>query len=262
MAGAYEATIKPSYRFLRSLYLGVAAQKDKDLPHGAVTVLIANDDEFSVEAKLNSQGLLSGVSKLYAKLPLNDGTKVKFQIQADGSLLITSPTPTTPAAPATSAIVSAAGTASSPPRAAAEPKTVFAAQALNHIHIEPFRPESLDNWEPENETDVYLAFGVLQEFTDYQYCCATSISLLRKLGAKYSAATKPDAIVIDRRTDQYLMAEWKKYSADFKLNHKPEDVDLLVCWDDNEPDKTGLPRQVVILHNVARQALQAKLGPE
>ncbi len=72
-----------------------------------------------------------------------------------------------------------------------------------------FRPESLDTWKPETETDVYVAFGVLHEFTDFKYCCGASKAILEKLGADYDGTAKPDAILIDRVTDEYLMAEWK-----------------------------------------------------
>jgi hypothetical protein len=249
VAGDYEATVKPSYIDLRSIYVGAAALKDEHLTPGTITVLIEDDPEFSVEGTLNAQGLLSGMAKLYSKLPLPDGTKIAFAVQADGSIIVRSPKP--PAVPP------------APGAGAAEaPKTVFEVKHLKHIHIEAFRPENLDNWEPETETDIYLAFGVLQDFTDFQYCCGASKALLTKLGASYEEAAKPDAILIDRKSDQYLMAEWKKHSADFKVNHKPDDVDVLVCWHDNELDKKKLPPRVVALHSVAKKAAEAKLGVE
>lgn len=123
---------------------------------------------------------------------------------------------------------------------------------LAHIHIEPFRPENLNHWNPETETDVYMAFGVLQEFTDYRYCCGASADLLRRLGATYQ--TKPDAVLISRLDDHYLMAEWKMKSSDFKSNHLPSDVDVVVCWVDDEPDKSKLPPTTLALRDVARLA--------
>lgn len=246
MPGNYDATVKPSYIDLRSVYVGAAALKDDHLTPGLVTVLIEDDDEFSVEGTLNAQGLLSGMAKLYAKLPLADGSKIQFAVQPDGSIVVKSPKP-------------ASGGPSAP---AQVPETVFETKHLKHVHIEAFRPENLDNWEPETEADVYLAFGVLQEFTDFQYCCGASTALLQKLGANFDDAPKPDAVLIDRRTDQYLMAEWKKHSTDFKINHKPEDVDVLVCWHDNELDRSKLPPRVVVLRSVAKKAAGAKLGAE
>ena len=139
------------------------------------------------------------------------------------------------------------------------PKTLFARDNYRHIHLEPFRPENLHTWEPETEADVYLAFGVLQEFTDFQYCCGASKAVLDKLGANYTDSSKPDAILIDRTTDEYLMAEWKKHSSDFKANHKKDDVDVLVCWNDNETQRDALPPQVLALHSVAKIAAQTAL---
>jgi hypothetical protein len=244
MPGDYETTVRPAYIELRSIYVG--AQARGELAPGPVTVLIEDDDEFSVEGTLNAQGLLSGMAKLYATLPLLQGTRVHFAVQADGSIVVKSPKPSDGV----------------PPAAVVGGETVFEAKRFKHLHFEIFRPENLDNWEPESETDVYLAFGVLQEFTDFQYCCGVSKALLDKLGATYAESAKPDAILIDRNTDQYLLAEWKRLSVDYKLNHGPEDVDVLVCWHDNELDKARLPRRVLALHSIAKKAAGTKLGDE
>jgi len=234
---SFETTIKESYLELRSIYI----VKEAGLEPGKITVLIEGQPDFSAEGKLNSQGILSGMAKLYKKLSLKVEAKLKFSVTNDKNLLIEPPPlelpiPTSPEPPPV--------------------QTVFEAKNLRYIHIEPFRPENLDNWEPENETDVYLAFGVLQDYTDYQYCCAASQALLNKLGAKYENSSKPDAILIDRASDQYLMAEWKKLSSDFKSNHKPEDVDVLVCWIDDETERGSLPKHVLALHSVAKKAAQ------
>jgi hypothetical protein len=241
----YTCTIKPSYQELRSLYIGADARKDDHFTVGKVTASLAADPDFSIEGTMSAAGYLSGMAKLYKKLNLQDCSEVQYEFTDDGSLVIH--TPTVPAAPA-------------PPEAEEEAKTVFQTQQLKHICIEPFRPENLNTWEPETEPDIYLAFGVLQDFTDYQYCCGASQSLLTKLGATYEDTAKPDAILIDRISDEYVMAEWKKYSSDYKSNHKPEDVDVLVCWTDNETDRTVLPRKVLALHSVAKIAAETTLA--
>lgn len=235
----FTCTIKRSYSELRSLYIGVDGRKHSNYRTGKVTVFLANDAGFSIEGTLNSAGYLSGMAKLYKKLNLLEGTEVKYSILEDGSIKILSPEI------APEPVIT---------RGSTEIKTVFQAKQLKHIHIEPFRPESLNTWEPETETDIYLAFGVLQQFTDYQYCCGASKALLTKLGALYDDSSRPDAILISRITDEYMMAEWKKYSSDFKLNHKADDVDVLVCWLDDELDRPSLPRTVLALHNVAKVA--------
>lgn len=247
---AYMARITPSYVSLRSLYLGTEAMKHEHLEPGMVTALLEDDDDFAIEGKLNPQGYLSGMAKLYRRLTLKAGMELAFDVNDDGNLIITPPEPLPDEGDAVEL--------EPPPKA----ETVFARMGLKRIHIEPFRPENLDNWEPENETDVYMAFGVLQEFTDFQYCCATSKALLDRLGALYQdeGAAKPDAILIDRTTDEYLMAEWKKFSSDYKSNHGPQDVDVLVCWHDNEKDRTVLPPRVLALHGVAKTAAITKLG--
>ena len=120
--------------------------------------------------------------------------------------------------------------------------------------------ENLNNWEPETETDVYMAFGVLEEYTDYKYCCGVSQSLLSKLGAQYEERSKPDAILISRISEAYLMAEWKKKSSDYKINHNPADVDVLVVWHDDEEDRSSLPYHALCLKTIARVAATAVLA--
>ena len=244
----YETTITPSYIQLRSIYIGAEVPKTQLKP-GQVTVLLADDPEFSVVGKLNQQGLLTGMAKLHKHLDLRDGTRVEFSIGGEDSITIHLPNPPIPRA------VDEGALEFSP-----EPQTVFEKNNLKHIHIEAFRPENLENWAPETETDVYLAFGVLQELTDFLYCCGVNKGVIAKLGANYDGLSMPDAILIDRTNDQYLMAEWKKLSSDFKTNHKPGDVDVLVCWLDDESDQSRLPPRVLALHSVAKTAAEIKLA--
>jgi hypothetical protein len=244
MPEVYETHVKSSYAALRSLY--VPAPALRRLAPGPITVLIENDDEFSVQGTLNLQGQLSGMAKLYAKLSLRVGTPVHFVVKESTAVVIRSPLPP----------------AGSLPDSVGTLQTVFEQRQLRHLHFEVFRPENLDNWEPETETDIYLAFGVLQDFTDFQYCCGVSKALLTKLGANYEESAKPDAILIDRNTDQYLLAEWKKYSTDYKLNHAAADVDVLVCWHDNELDRTKLPIRILALRSIAKTAAGTKLSDE
>ncbi len=133
-------------------------------------------------------------------------------------------------------------------------KTVFQRQQLRHLHVEPFTFGNLRSWTPHTEADVYMVFGVLSEYTDYRYCCGASKALLQKLG--YKADTKPDAILIDRTTDEYLMAEFKVNSKEFASNHKPEDVDVLICWEHDGGANEKLPKRVVALRTLLEQAIQ------
>lgn len=241
----FKAQVTPAYVKLRSLYLDATAWASGLLEPGTTTVLLDKDRSFSIEGKLNSRGGLSGMAKLYNLLRLKEGMQVDYSISARNTIVILSP-----AIPPATAI-------SSTPSPAAQESTVFERKKLVHIHIEPFRAESIRHWEPETETDVYLAFGVLQEFTDYQYCCGASKALLVRLGAYDEQGSKPDAILIDRSTQQYLMAEWKMRSSDFASNHKPQDIDVLVCWIHDEGDSSKLPRRVLSLKDIAKEAAAA-----
>jgi hypothetical protein len=239
MSAKREVIIKSSYVDLRSFHLGSVVIKDDGLLPGRVTVRLEQDADFSTEGTIDARGFLSGMAKVYKRLNLAAGSKLEFSVANSALVVIHSPSPSAPVAPTAD--------------------TIFDRCKLKHIYLEPFRPGNLHTWEPENETDVYLVFGVLQEHTDYQYCCAASKQLLDRLGANYSDKSKPDAVLIDRVTGQYLMAEWKKFSSDFKSNHAAGDVDVLVCWQDQETDRTKLPPRVLALQKVAREAAELAL---
>ena len=68
--------------------------------------------------------------------------------------------------------------------------------------------------------------------------------------------TKPDAVLIERATGQYLIAEFKMTAKEFTLNHSRDDIDVLVCWDNNETDLTGLPPVVLGLRSLLEKAVK------
>lgn len=244
MAGPFETSITPSYLQLKAINIGVPRIRDGAITPGLVTVTMEGDPDFTTQGTLSPQGILSGMAKLHYQLALVAGDILRFSIPRPGRdpLIVVHPMPDGRGRDSTPSTV---------PSSAAL-KRLFTRKGFRHIHIEPFRPEGLGSWEPKTETDVYLAFGVLQEYTNFRYCCGTSSAILAKLGADYSGSSKPDAILIDRTTDEYLMAEWKMNSSAFKSNHSSDDVDVLVCWLDDETNRSVLPPTVLSLFEIAR----------
>ncbi len=244
----YTTKITDSYRKIRSLYLGKSMKQlkfeDDTLP-STVTVIIDKVVDFSATGTLQSTGQLSGMSPLYKQLALTPGDEIQYGINSAREVVINS--------------VNGTPQTTQSPTQTSSTETVMDRLNLRHVHFEAFRPENLDSWEPENETDVYLAFGVLQENTDYQYCCAASKNVLDKLGYSTEMTTKPDAILIDRYTDEYLLAEFKKNSKSFSSNHKKDDVDVLVCWFDDDHGNEELPNVVLNLEAVAEEVVKANL---
>jgi hypothetical protein len=245
MSNIVRATITEGYKKLYSLYFGRAEIERAGLVAGTVTMLIKDVGGFSSQGTLNPNGTLSGMARVYSQLNLQVGDEVSCEVEGPDQVFVTG--------------VSQAGRAaqSTPSPLAAptgERTTVFQAQRLKSVHIELFRPENLNLWSPEGEPDVYMAFGVLQEYTRYRYCCATSQRLLNRLGFK--AETKPDAILVDDNTGEYVVAEFKMQSSSFSANHQPDDVDVLIVWDHDEDDRSKLPPDVVCLREIAREAAQ------
>lgn len=235
--------ITEAYKRVYVLYLRQALVA-KELEAGSITVIVKDVDDFSAEGSLNSQGSLSGMASVYEKLNLQPGNVVNY-IAVNSHTISIINIQKAERSPFTEPVE-----AISEARDTNQKNGVFSEKKLNHIHIEMFTPENLRRWNPENEPDVYMVFGLLQAYTKYRYCCATSKSLLDKLG--YTADSKPDAILVDDTTKEYLIAEFKMKSSAFKSNHKKEDIDVLIVWDDDELEKWTLPSTVLCLRDIAR----------
>ncbi len=269
MAEVKEVILSGSYPGLYAIPLGKEMVKRGILSPGKHAVTIEGIENFTAEGTLSQSGVLTGMAKLYTALKLREGHALRLRIDKteDGDPAITVLQASTQSRPYTftetqngysTTTSEAAVTNNLFSHTLSEP--VFKKKQLRHMYIEPFRAENLNHWEPETETDVYMAFGVLQIYTNYEYCCGASKAMLMKLGANYSDTSKPDAILIDRTTSEYVMAEWKMVSSAFAMNHHPEDVDVLICWRDDEADKTKLPQKVIALHGIARKAAEIAIS--
>lgn len=128
---------------------------------------------------------------------------------------------------------------------------VWMRQGLRPIDFEQFKITNMD-WEPATEPDVYLAFKALEEHTGYVYCSGYSKELGRRLRYTYTGKSKPDAILIHDQSREYRMCEFKIYSSEFTTNHDKDDVDVLICWFDDETDRGELPDDVVDLRKIAQ----------
>ena len=234
--------IAQSYIKLRSIPIGTTLLREGKISAGTVSVSIRAQGVEAIEGTLSNNGVLSGMARLYALLNLKEGDQISFVITGSTSLEVI-PTQNVLPVPIDQGY-----------------KSVFETQGLKHIQIEIFRPQNLQFWDPQTEADVYMAFGVLQEYTDYIYCCGASQTILTRLG--YTSNTKPDAIVCHRTNQEYHMAEFKPSSSKFKLNHRPEEIDVLICWKDDENDRAVLPKHIIELYDVARTAAKAEIEDE
>lgn len=241
---AMNTTIRQSYITLRGINLGVAFVREHRLQHGqryAMSVEGMPDRELI--GTLDRSGFIGGLSAMYKVFDLTEGDNL--EVNYDGAVIHITP-------PADRRIrqEEEPGEGVAP----SDARPVFERQNLRHIHIEPYAPGNLSNWIPQTEADVYMVFGALSEYTDYRYGCGASQALLNNLG--YQARTKPDAFLIQRATGQYVIAEFKMNSNEFRSNHAKEDVDVLVCWEDNEAVRSVLPPEVLCLKTLLRRAVE------
>lgn len=210
------------------------------------------EEVFETRGTLTKSYILGGLSILYRNYELITGDEIN--IEYNGSrVLITPPKDKKKCAVTYPAIMLDSGDETIKEQTC----SVFDRKCLKHIHIESFAERNFREWTPKTEADVYLVFGAISEFTDYKYCCGTSADLLKKLGYDYSETSKPDAILIDRATDEYLISEFKMKSSGFKSNHKKEDIDVLICWVDDETDRDLLPNNVLCLNRLIEKSITA-----
>jgi len=114
-----------------------------------------------------------------------------------------------------------------------------------------------DSWKPELERDLYFAFGLLQDHLPYRFLVGASKRLFKKIGVDVYAAWRaaPDAILVDKNTGVHLVAEFKILSSMFWTNHYAEDVDVLVCWEND--GGRNLPREVLELKSFVGMCVAA-----
>lgn len=235
---SYEARILDRYRKAYSIHLGTTRIKEGILTSGVLRVTIQNNPSLAVEGSFNANnGLLSGLAKLFKTGCFPDDV-VRYEVVSPTSIMIL------------------VATGALQPAQAEEPSEelicVWEEKNLKNKHFEVFRPDNHQNWEPSLETDVYMLFGALQAYTGYKYCCATDQPTLRDLGYDCTETTTPDAILIDEATGLYVISEFKMRSSSYKSNHEPKDVDVLVCWEDDETNRGRLPLNIVELKEAAK----------
>ncbi|NMB98723.1 MAG: hypothetical protein GYA35_00400 [Thermoanaerobaculaceae bacterium] len=239
------ARINETYRRLFSIRLGRPGALQNRLTPGLITIIVyAGNETITIKGTYNGDnGLLSGLAQLYRLGYLDNREEVAFQIRDQNTIEIAFQ-------------VAEVGQNQAQVNLMEREQTVFERRHLNHIHIEPFRPENLRNWFPRTEPDIYMIFGVLEEYTDFKYCCGTNMDLLRQLGYQTEENAKPDAILISRTTGEYLIAEFKLRSSQFFQNHDRDDIDVLVVWENdvNEEGRNELPNHIVVLSEIARTA--------
>lgn len=247
---AQQIELSESYIKIRSIPIGKKAIAGK-LTVGMVDISI-DGHEGLYSGNLNENGVITGLTKLFYAHGINEETKMEFEIIDQNLLRL-------------KILKSEELQTNEKDQNIQKYKPLISEyiadkKSLKWIHFEIFRPTNLKYWIPKTEPDIYMVFGVLQEYTDYSYCCGTSKEILSKIGYlkenNSDNPNKPDAILIEKLTDRYVLAEFKMKSSDYKKNHNPEDVDVLVVWEDDETEKDKLPNKIVNLYETSKAAFE------
>jgi hypothetical protein len=243
-----KSIIRKSYITLRGINLGAAFMSESELVPGQRYSMVVSEIGDDLAGTLDKSGFIGGLAKMYRLYDLAEGDGV--EVEYDGTMLHITP----PSDKRRSPEHAEEASQDSGEVESEDGDSVFDRQSLRHVHIETYAPGNLRNWTPRTEPDVYMVFGALAEYTDYRYCCGVNQALIDQLG--YEADAKPDAVLIDRATGQYLMAEFKVNSKDFTSNHKKDDVDVLVCWSHDNTDLSVLPPTIVDLKTLLETAIK------
>ncbi len=182
-----------TYENIRSLPVGTGAISET-LNIGQINISIHNSEKIYY-GKLNKNGVISGLSKLFYEQNLKSDMSFYYENHETDSIKLYIPQECT-----AKAVLGNSSPIESP------------SKNLKWFHNEIFYPDSLERWDPNAESDIYIVWGALQELTDYSYCGAVNKEILSKL--EYfkripTAKNKPDAILYDKRTGNYLLAEFK-----------------------------------------------------
>lgn len=190
---------------------------------------------------LNSNGAFTGLGKFYALFGLAVGDDVKFEFQ-NGEIDLSASRNDVEINPQT-AQQDAFHTTPIQPR-----DTALRRYSANHVSLDDFELVNYAKWVPQTEASLYMVFGKIEEYLKVKYVCGCSREVQRRLGVGFPSA--PDAIVVEKATGQYLVAEFKMYSSAFVTGNQTRDfVDILICWEDDcaEADKAKLPNEILCL---------------
>ena len=264
-----EITITQSMINARGINLGRDFVRDNEISAGeSYDIEVAGMPDLDMRGTVNANGWTTGLTRLHRRFNLAVGDNLQADFQ-NGRVVLTLPTEilqrggTTSVvaqlpAPDSDELTDSQAQAVDVAPAADEPTilTVMSRFKMKHKHLEKLSPRNVNAWQPRYESDLYVVFGMLSalEALDYEYCCGTNVELLRDLKFPTASHEKPDCIVVDKATGDYLVAEFKIRSSSFTTNHSVEAIDLLFCWIHDAPPNTVLPK-VICLHAVLNAAI-------
>ena len=164
---------------------GTAVQVSYSRPDGDGTDII------DAEGTIQRTGMLGGMARHFKNLSLQLGDRLKLvcQVSETGGQSAT-----------VLQIIRRDGPVALPSEIKEQPidreRAVLENFNAQHVPFDMYRPELWDEWKPAAEVDVYLAFGRLQEYTDYLYSCGVNKQILRQLGIdqNYEEEGVPDAL--------------------------------------------------------------------
>jgi len=229
--------LSETYKSIYSFPIGIKAINSK-LNVGPVSIFI-NNQENVYTGRLNGNGVISGLSQLFRDKNLESGMAFTYKNNDINSIVLY------------------LNDDANLNEITGNPVADSPSKKLKWPHNEIFHPDNFKCWIPNNEFDVCFAFGFLHHMTSYSYCCALNNKLISKI--EYferisTAKIKPDAVLHDKYSNEYLIAKFALNSSDYKKHHTSNDVDVLIVWRDDEKKRSHLPMQVIELYELSKEA--------
>ncbi|MDK9700536.1 MAG: hypothetical protein OEM52_10370 [bacterium] len=249
-------TVTARYRLIGNVHLGAEfVRKNSLTPPTRMKVKVVyflNNDEHSEILEnllLSPNNSIGGLGRpFYKKFAINDNDTFSIEYDSNEKIIVFSLKNVQQPTELEKVVTEQDGTLVKVSIPTTERDFVFDKKNLRHIQIEPFRRDNSRYWEPRNETDLYAVFNSLSEQLELEYCCGLNTELLKRLEF-VPVGQKPDAILVDRKTGQYYVAEFKLLASGFINHQKREDCDYLICWEDDvQGDQRDLlPPEVIAL---------------
>lgn len=225
-----------TYKNIYSLPIGMKAINHR-LNVGPVTITIKNHNKF-YNGTLNVNGVISGLSQMFHEFNLESGMGFTYKNHEMNAIQLAFERDMT----------------------SSDSGYLFTdspSAKLTWHHHEIASSDNCHRWQPIDGLDVCYAFGLLHDKTEYSYCRSFSEADLEAMAYFKkipTASRKPDAILHHQPSNRYLIAKFESHSSDYKKHGSSNDVDVLVVWIDDEKDRSCLPKHVVALYPLAKQA--------
>ena len=131
-------------------------------------------------------------------------------------------------------------------------ESVFVRRRLRYVFLQKLDLEHPLAIPPSSTVDLMIRFMLTQKKTPFEWICAPDDALLRRLGypVPLGAKSRPDAILLERKTQELLIAAFCMRSSEFIAQREHHDYDVCIAWQDDAKKPGSLPARTLYLDSI------------